>query len=258
MMDIGSLFNVRGRVALVTGGSRGIGYMIAEGLLSAGAKVYICARKQSELDAAVEKLSRLGPCASIVADLGSAEGCEKVCSALNAAEDRLHILVNNAGATWAAQIEEFPRSAFNKLMDVNVTGVFELAKMCLPLLRAAAGAGEPARVINLSSTAGLSPPSSDTFAYSASKAAVVMMSRHLARRLATDGISVNVIAPGVFPSRMTASAIKPDGSHRWHIPLERLGTPEDIVGTVIYLASRAGAYLTGVTIPLAGGMTTAD
>lgn len=257
-MGVAELFDVSGRVALITGGSRGIGYMAAEGLLKAGAKVYICARKQAEIDSAVEKLSEFGQCTGFVADLGTQEGCEAAYRNVAAQEERLNILFNNAGATWSAPLDEFPRAAFDKLLNLNVTGVFELTRLCLPLLRAAVRRGEPARVINVASTAALAPPGSDTFSYSASKSAVVMMTRHLARRLAPEGITANVIAPGVFPSRMTASEIKPDGTHRWNIPLGRIGTPEDMAGTVIYLSSRAAGYLTGVTIPLAGGMTTAD
>jgi NAD(P)-dependent dehydrogenase (short-subunit alcohol dehydrogenase family) len=257
-VQVGSLFDVKGQVALVTGGSQGIGYMIAEGLLGAGATVYICARKEAELNRAVEALELLGPCFGVVADLSTTEGCAAAHAFVARHTDRLNILVNNAGAVWAAPIDEFPRSGFEKVMNVNVIGLFGLIQACLPLLRAAAADKQPARVINISSTAGLTPPASDTFSYSASKAAVVMLSRHLARRLAPEDITVNVIAPGPFPTRMSRSDIKEDGSHRWDIPLNRVGTPEDIVGTVIYLSSRAGAYLTGVTIPLAGGMTTAD
>jgi len=257
-MDIGSLFDIKGRVALVTGGSRGIGYMVATGLLEAGAKVYICARKKPELDAAVERLSEIGPCVGVVADLGTQAGCEAVRDAIAAQDDRLHIMMNNAGATWGAPLEEFPRAQFDRVLNVNVTAVFELVRLCVPLLRAAAAAGEPARVINVTSTAGLVPPESESYSYSSSKAAIIMLTRHLAKRLARDNILVNAVSPGVFPTQMTASGMNADGTHRWNIPLQRIGTPEDIVGTVIYLSSRAGAYLTGATIRLTGGMTTAD
>jgi NAD(P)-dependent dehydrogenase (short-subunit alcohol dehydrogenase family) len=257
-MDIPALFDVRGRVALVTGGSRGIGFMIAEALLSAGAKVYICARKEAELADAIEKLSPLGPCHAIVADLGTEAGCKAAHDGIAANEDKLNILINNAGAVWNAPLDDFPRSGFDKVLNVNVTGVFELIQRCLPMLRAAVAAGEPARVINIASTAGVEPPLSETYSYSASKAGVVMLSRHLAKRLGREGITVNVIAPGVFPTKMSAPDIKEDGTHRWNIPLTRVGRPQDIGGTVIFLASEAGAYLTGVTLELSGGLTTAD
>ncbi|MFA7602811.1 MAG: SDR family NAD(P)-dependent oxidoreductase [Novosphingobium sp.] len=258
-MDAFKLFDVTAAVALVTGGSRGIGRMVAEGLLRAGARVYICARKQPELDETVAALSAIGPCHGIAADLGTPEGCRAIADSVATREDRLNILVNNAGATWGAPIDAFPRDAFDKVMTVNVTGVFDLTRHLLPLLRTAARAGEPARVINISSLAGIEPPETESFSYSSSKAAVLMLTRHLARRLASEGITVNAIAPGVFPSRMTAPFFREDGSQdKWDIPLGRVGAIEDIAGTVIFLGSRAGAYLTGAVLPLSGGMGTAN
>ena len=258
-MDLSGLFDVAGKTALVTGGSRGIGYMIAEGLLSAGARVFVCARKAAELRAATERLSERGECVGVQADLSTAAGCAALVEATSLHATQLNILVNNAGITWGARLDDYPREAFERVLTVNLTGPFDLIRMLLPLLRKAASAADPARIINLSSTAGLSPPASETFAYSTSKAGLVMLSRHLARRLAPEMITVNTIAPGAFPSRMTAPYIRPDGSQsQWIIPLGRLGKPQDIAGAVIFLSSAAGAYLTGALLPVSGGMTTAD
>jgi NAD(P)-dependent dehydrogenase (short-subunit alcohol dehydrogenase family) len=258
-MNLNGLFEVAGKTALVTGGSRGIGYMIAEGLLSAGARVFICARKVAELQEASQRLSALGECIGIQADLSTAAGCAAVFDSTSRQASHLNILVNNAGITWAAKLDDYPREAFERVLTVNLTGPFDLIRMLLPLLRKAASAADPARIINLSSTAGLSPPASETFAYSTSKAGLVMLGRHLAKRLAGQNITVNTIAPGAFPSRMTAPYIQPDGSQsQWSIPLGRMGKPQDIAGTVIFLSSAAGAYLTGAMLPVSGGMTTAD
>jgi NAD(P)-dependent dehydrogenase (short-subunit alcohol dehydrogenase family) len=258
-MDVNALFDVRGKTALVTGGSRGIGLMIAEGLLCAGARVFICARKAAELEAAEKKLAPFGECIAVQADLGSGAGCRSVVDSLSEQTSNLHILVNNAGTTWAAALDDFPRDAFDKVLSVNLTGPFDLIRLLLPLLRNAATGEDPARIINLSSTAGLTPPASESFPYSASKAGLIMLSRHLARRLAPEMITVNTIAPGAFPSRMTAPFMHADGSQtHWNIPLGRMGRPQDIAGAVIFLASPAGAYLTGAVLPVSGGMATAD
>lgn len=257
-MNLPGLFDVSGKAAVVTGGSRGIGAMIAEGLLRAGARVYICARKEAELEAAVARLSAFGACVGVPADLGTAEGCQAVADAVAAREPALHILVNNAGAAWTQALDDYRRDAFERLMAVNLTGPFDLTRLCLPLLRAAATAEDPARVVNIASVGGFAPPGGDGYAYSASKGGLIMLTRHLASRLASEKITVNAIAPGVFPSRMTKPFFKDDGSHGWAIPLERIGTVEDIAGAVIYLASRAGSYLTGVVIPVSGGLGTAE
>jgi len=258
-MDPNRLFDVRGKTALVTGGSRGIGFMIAQGLHAAGANLIIAARKEHEIAAAVETLGGSGHCASVRADVGTTEGVAAIVAEVERSTDGLHILVNNAGMTWGAPIDDFPRDAFDRVMSVNVTGSFDLTRALLPALRKAARAEDPARVINLGSSAGLSPPRTESYPYSASKAAVAMLTRHLARRLASENITVNAIAPGVFPSKMTAPFLKAgDPRDQWSIPLRRLGEPEDIVGAVIYLASRAGAYLTGTVLPLTGGLITAD
>lgn len=253
----GALFDVSGKSALVTGGSRGIGALIAEGLLRAGVKVLICARKEEELADAVTRLSAIGDCRGVQADLGTEAGCEAVANAAGDAGP-LHILVNNAGAAWTEDLDQYRRDAFERLMSVNLTGPFDLTRRCLPLLREAASADAPARVINISSVGGIVPGGGDGYAYSASKGGLIILTRHLAARLARENITVNAIAPGVFPSRMTKPYFREDGSHAWKIPLERLGGLEDIAGAVIYLSSRAGSYVTGAVLPVSGGLGTAE
>lgn len=255
------LFSIEGKVALVTGGSRGIGYMIASTFLSAGARVvYICARKAAECDAAAAELSKIGQCVSIPADVGSAEDVEKLASAIEAREERLDILVNNAGTAWGAPLETHPIEQFDRVLHVNVTAVFHLTQRLLPRLRAAASADDPARVINIGSIDGLSIPMTQNYGYSASKAAVHMLTRHLAFTLVGNHVNVNAIAPGLFPSRMTRWAFESEALPAVldAIPMRRAGTPDDAGGTALYLASRAGAYLTGVVIPVSGGLATID
>ncbi|MDQ6746693.1 MAG: SDR family oxidoreductase [Candidatus Dormibacteraeota bacterium] len=253
------LFSVAGKVALVTGGSRGIGLMVARGLVDAGVRVYITARKAGACDAAAAELSKTGECFSIPADLSSRAGAEHLHAQLAGREERLHILVNNAGASWGAPIDEYPEEGFDKVLDTNVKGVFFSTQLMLPLLRAAATAEDPARVINIGSVDGLSVPVLESFAYSASKAAVHMLTRHLGRRLVGENINVNAIAPGFFPSKMTAFMFETpelESALLERIPMKRAGAEADIAGTVIYLSSRAGAYVTGAVIPVSGGIAT--
>jgi len=260
-LDIATLFDVRGKRALVTGGSGGIGYMIAEGLVSAGVEVWVCSRKEADIQAAAEKLSALGTAHAIAADLSGEEGLQKVADELNAAGP-LHILVNNAGATWGAKLEGFPRKGFEKVMNLNVTAPFELTKLLLPALRAAATREDPARVINIASIDGLKVPRWESYPYSASKAGIIHLSRHMGKFLAAEDVSVNVIAPGFFPSKMTAAVVDFDDAEAMDAvasPLgHRAGRPEDIAAGVIYLSSRAGAWLSGVVLPISGGMATLD
>jgi NAD(P)-dependent dehydrogenase (short-subunit alcohol dehydrogenase family) len=252
------LFSFTGRTAVVTGGSRGLGLMIAEGLLRAGAaEVVISSRKADACEAAVAHLSAFGSCRAIPADLSTPEGVAALAAGLQDLP-ALHLLVNNAGATWGAPIDEFPQSGWDRVMHTNVDGVFQLTVALLDRLRAAATAGEPARVINIGSVDGIRPPAMESYPYSASKAAVHMLTRHLAKRLASEQITVNAIAPGPFPSKMTAFMLDAPESRalvEQAVPLGRVGEAEDIVGTTLFLASRAGAYLTGVVIPLDGGIT---
>ena len=250
------LFSIKGKVAVVTGGSRGIGAMIARGFVEAGAKVYISARKASECAATAEELSKRGTCIAVPADLSTEAGCRALADAVGARENALHVLVNNAGANWGAPLAEFPDSGWDKVLALNVKGVFYATRAFLPLLEKGAKAGDPARVINIGSIDGLRVPMLETYSYSASKAAVHHMTRVLAVQLAPRNVTVNAVAPGPFESKMMAATLD---RFRDAIvatcPLGRIGEPEDMAGVAIYLASRAGAYVTGVVIPVDGGIT---
>jgi NAD(P)-dependent dehydrogenase (short-subunit alcohol dehydrogenase family) len=250
------LFSIKDKVALVTGGSRGIGLMIAQGYVRAGARVYISSRKKAVCDRVAADLSRDGTCVSLPADVGTEAGVIGLAKALGEREPKLDILVNNAGANWGAPLAEFPDSAWDKVLALNVKAIFHLTVKALPLLQKAARPGDPARVINIGSIDGLKVPLLETYSYSASKAAVHHMTRVLARRLAPD-VTVNAVAPGPFESKMMHETLE-----RFHdaivgsCPLGRIGEPEDMAGVAIYLASRAGAYLTGAVIPVDGGIST--
>jgi len=257
-LDIQRLFSLEGKVALVTGGSRGIGYMISQGLLQAGARVYITARKAQACRQAAEALGQYGQCIAIPADVADPEGRRQLCEQLEEREPRLHILINNAGAAWGATYEAYPESAFDKLMSINVTAVFGLTRALTPLLEAAASKEDgPARVVNIGSMDGLHIPTvtgMGTYAYTASKAAVHHLTRHLAVELGPRQITVNAVAPGFFPSKMTDQLIE----HRLaeieqNSLLGRVGKDEEMAGSAIYLCSRAGAYTHGAVIPVDGG-----
>jgi NAD(P)-dependent dehydrogenase (short-subunit alcohol dehydrogenase family) len=253
------VFSLREKVALVTGGSRGIGYMIAEGFLAAGARVYICSRREEAVQEAAKRLAGLGECHAVTCDLSEEQGIATLCQHLESAERELHILVNNAGTTWGAPLDEYPMRAFHKVLGLNVISLFELTRRLLPLLRQAARADDPARIINVGSVDGLAVPASENYAYSASKAAVHMLTRHLARRLLPENITVNAIAPGVFETRMTAhwfDSAHPASDTRPEIPMARPGRPEEIAAAAVYLSARSGSYLTGVTLPVSGGLGT--
>jgi NAD(P)-dependent dehydrogenase (short-subunit alcohol dehydrogenase family) len=252
------LFDISGKAALVTGGSRGIGEMIARGLVQAGARVLVASRKTAELEATAEQLREHGECEAITSDLSSPEGAAELAASVHERFPTLHILVNNAGATWGAPLDEFPASGWDRVLHTNVEGVFHLTTALLPALRSAAAAEDPARVINIGSVDGLRPPVMDNYSYSASKAAVHMLTRHLAKRLAAEHITVNAIAPGPFQSKMTAFMLdQPESRSQVEqlVPLRRIGRPDDVVGLTVMLASRAGSYLTGTVIPLDGGIT---
>ncbi len=256
-----SLFGLDGKSAVVTGGSRGIGYMIAQGLIDAGCRVIIAARKSDQVSAAAEKLAAGGDCEALVVDLSTAEGCTVLATEVSHRWESLDILVNNAGASWGAKLDDFPQHGWAKVINTNLGGPFFLTQALLGLLRAAAQPADPARVINIASVDGLRPPDMETYSYSASKAGVVHLTRHLAKRLAAEHITVNAIAPGPFDSKMMAFILD-DPSARAalaaDIPLGRIGEPDDLAGAAVYLASRAGAYLTGATVPVGGGIACAD
>jgi NAD(P)-dependent dehydrogenase (short-subunit alcohol dehydrogenase family) len=251
------LFDVSGKTALVTGGSRGIGLMIARALVRAGARVIISSRKAPDVEAAAAELAKTGDCTAIVADVSSPEGAAELARATQERFPALQILVNNAGAVWGAALEEFPASGWDKVLHTNVEGVFHLTVALLAALRAAASAEDPARVINIGSIDGLRAPSVESYSYSASKAAVHMLTRHLAKRLAGEQITVNAIAPGPFESKMMSILQDPAAraAIEAEVPLGRIGRPDDVAGLALLLASRAGSYLTGTVIPLDGGIT---
>ena len=252
-----SLFDISGKTAIVTGGSSGIGAMIARGFVENGVKTYISARKEGPLQAKAEELSKLGTCIAIQADLSSVEGIESLIAQVSAQEDHIDILVNNAGANWVVPIEEFPEAGWDKVMDINIKSIFFMTQKALPLLRANATHEDPARVINTASIHGFDNPGMPAYAYSASKSGVIHLTKHLATDLAPGHINVNAIAPGFFPSNMTKAATSNDAIYNHtvaQIPRKRAGEPEDIAGTAIFLASRAGAWVDGHTIVLDGGM----
>ena len=250
------LFDISGKVAVVTGGSRGIGLMIARGFVEAGVRTYISSRKAQVCDEVAAELSQVGECISAPADCSTEEGCRGLADAVAGREDALHILVNNAGATWGAPLEEHDDDSWDRVLDLNVKGVFHLTKFLLPLLRKAGTADDPARVIKVGSIDGIHVPMLETYSYSSSKAAVHQLTRHLAKSLAPD-ITVNAIAPGPFESKMMAATLSAFGDQiAASAPMKRIGRPDDMAGTAIFLSSRAGAYLTGVVLPVDGGIAT--
>ncbi len=254
------LFSIEGKTALVTGGGQGIGRMISQGFVEAGARVYVASRKLEVVQQAADELSaiRPGSCIPVRADLSDHDECKRLADWLTEREGgRLDILVNNAGANWGAPYEEFPDAAWDRCLDVNVKGVFHLTRYLTPALAAAATPEDPARVINIGSIDGLHVPILDTYAYSASKAAVHHLTRVLARKLAPQHITVNAIAPGPFESKMMQATLDAFGDAiRSQVALGRIGSPEDMAGITVFLSSRAGAYLTGTVIPVDGGMST--
>ncbi|NOZ41561.1 MAG: SDR family oxidoreductase [Alphaproteobacteria bacterium] len=241
-----NLFNISGKIAVVTGGSRGIGAMIARGFVENGARTYVCSRSGTQPQA--------GAAIALKADLSTLKGIEKFVDDLSAREQKIDILVNNAGAVWAAPIDDFPESGWDKVMDINLKSMFFLTQKFLPLLRKSASGDSLARIINIASVDGLSVPDFETYSYSASKAAVIHMTKVLAKRLARERITVNAIAPGAFPSDMTKVILK---KHKQmmldQIPLGRIGEAQDMAAAAIYLSSRAGSYVTGITLTVDGG-----
>ena len=251
------LFSIEGKIALVTGGTRGIGLMIARGYVEAGARVYVSSRKASACEEVAAELSKLGTCIAAPADLSSEAEAVRLAGEIADREPALHILVNNAGANWGAPLAEYPDAAWDKLLALNVKAVFHLTRALLPQLEAAARPGDPARVVNIGSIDGLHVPALETYAYSTSKAAVHHLTRVLARQLAPRRITVNAVAPGPFESKMMAETLERfRDAIIGSCPMGRIGEPEDMAGVAIYLASRAGAYVTGAVIPVDGGIAT--
>ena len=261
-----NLFSIQGKVALVTGGSRGIGEMIAAGFLAQGAKVYISARKVETCNATAARLAETygGQCVSLPADLSQLEGVNALAAALSARESKLDILVNNAGASWGAPVDEFPEAGWDKVMDTNVKAVFFLTQKLLPLLRAAA-ATSPARVVNIGSIDGLKTSRFDAWSYGASKAALHHLTRFMASRLTKERILFNAIAPGPYPTWMLSTGVgfggKTEGVDWDHVgkgnPSGRVGSAQDIAGLATFLCSRAGEYVVGQVIASDGGLVAA-
>lgn len=253
-MDISTLFTLAGRTALITGGSRGIGRMIAEGFVRSGARVYISARKAEACDQTAAELSDLGYCVSLPADVSTAEGVAALVGAYREHESSLDILVNNAGAAWAAPFDEFPEAGWDKVMDLNVKTPFFLTQALKQDL-VAASSTHLAKVINIASIDGISLNPLETYSYHASKSAVIQLTRRMGVRLIEDGIAVSAIAPGAFASSMNKEARDHADELEGAIPSGRIGTPEDMAGAAIYLASRAGDYVVGSTVTVDGGVT---
>jgi NAD(P)-dependent dehydrogenase (short-subunit alcohol dehydrogenase family) len=258
-MNVQDLFSVSGKTVLVTGGSRGIGEMIARGFVQNGAKVYISSRKAEVCEAVATELSQEageggGSCIALPADLSRMEEIERLASEIRLREPKLNVLVNNAGAAWAEPLGKFTERGWDRVVDLNLKALFFLTQALLEPLTAAGTHEDPARVINIGSIDGIIPPAMETYPYSASKAGVLHLTRHLARYLGARHITANAIAPGYFPTMMTAWAKDREDELLAHIPARRGGTPEDMAGTALFLASRAGAYLSGAVIRVDGGL----
>ena len=253
------LFGVRDKVALVTGGTRGIGLMIAEGLVRSGARVYVASRKRDACEETEQHLSQFGYCRALPSDISNIKGCHELADTLRTHEDQLHILVNNAGVTWSMDIDEFTEKAWDKIMDLDAKSPFFLAQALLPELRRAATPENRASIINITSVNGLKPGGLRNYSYVVAKAGLGQLSAQMARDLMADHINVNAIAPGPFKSKMTAPMFATEEQDRQataSFPMKRWGSMEDIAGLTIFLASKAGAYVTGMTIPCDGGSTT--
>jgi NAD(P)-dependent dehydrogenase (short-subunit alcohol dehydrogenase family) len=249
------LFDLTGKVAVVTGGTRGIGLMMARGLLQAGASVYVSSRKPEAGEAAVAELSAYGRAVSVPANLATEEECLRLAAEVGRSEERVHVLVNNAGATWGAALAEFPASAWDKVLDLNLKAPFFLTRAFLPLLEAAGTADDPARVINVGSIDGLRVPELHTYSYAASKAGLHQLTRVLARELGPRHITVNAVAPGPFESKMMAATLAEYGEQiATSAPLGRIGRADDMAGVAVFLSGRGAAYVTGAVIPVDGGI----
>lgn len=255
-MSVLDRFDLTGRVAVVTGGSRGIGRMIATGLLEAGARVWICSRSAQACEETAEELAGLGEVRVAPADLSDYAGALRLRDQVAAEEDAVAVLVNNAGAAWGADVEDFPEHGFDKVLDLNLKGLFATTQAFLPLLRAATGDDTTAAVLNIGSVDGIRVPHVENYSYSAAKAGVHQLTRHLAKRLGDDRIRVNAIAPGLFPSKMTAHMIETAGEEILaRTPLRRSGRPDDAAAAAVYLCSEASSFVTGAVLVVDGGVT---
>jgi len=256
-MDIRKLFDVRGKVVLITGGGRGIGYYIAKGFVVNGATVYITSRDTAACNKVAQELTNSGSPGKCIAlpstDLSTVSACLDLVATLKQHTDKLHVLVNNSGVSWGEPLAKYSEKGWDKVMDVNVKGLFFLTRECVPLLEAAATDADPARIINIGSVAGLNPQPIPTFAYDTSKAAVHHLTRKLASELASKRITANVIAPGAVPSKMSNQLLTYVDEDALKGALGRMGSPEDMAGAAIYLASAAGAWVTGAIIKVDGG-----
>ena len=255
--DLERLFGLGGKTALVTGGTRGIGMMIARGLLQAGAHVVLSSRKADACEHAVAALSVFGEVRAVAADLSRQDECQRLAADVLARTDRLDILVNNAGATWGEPLETFPAAAWDRVLDLNVKSPFWMVQALLPALRKAGTQDDPARIINIGSIDGIHVSPMTTYSYSTSKAAIHQLTRVLAKELGPQHITVNAVAPGPFPSKMMAATLEAFGDAiAASAPLRRIGRDDDMAGIAIFLASRAGSYLNGAVIPVDGGIAT--
>ncbi|KAF8862457.1 short-chain dehydrogenase/reductase-like protein sdr [Acephala macrosclerotiorum] len=255
-MEVSNLFNVKDKVVLVTGGAKGIGRMISEGFVANGAKVYISSRDAKACEQACKELNALGKGSahSIPADFYKLEDCKRMVEELKKRETKLHVLVNNSGSNWGAPYDEFPDSAWTRVLTLNLTRVFTITQALTPLLEAACTPEDPSRIINIGSVDGIRVPSLETFSYSASKAGLHQLSRVLANHLGKRNITSNVLACGPFESKMMAETLKNFGEAiKEGIPLGRIGTPQDVAGACLFLSGRAGSYVNGAVIALDGG-----
>ena len=248
------LFSLKGRTALITGGSRGIGKMIAEGFLTQGAKVYITARKGSALEETAQELSKLGMCIPIAGNASGADGAKSLAASYLKHEQKLDILVNNAGAAWGAEFDEFPESGWDKVVDLNMKTPFFLAQALHSAMKAAATKERPGKIINIASIDGVSVNMQETYSYAASKAGLIHLTKRMAMRLIQDNIVVSAIAPGAFASDMNRMARDHGDAVAQAIPAKRIGETEDMAGAALFLASRAGDYVVGSTLIVDGGV----